>query len=84
MNQDIDLKLSKINETLNIMQNDSKKYEDKLLFLQQNIFLLKEMQKYDINSEMYKLRAIQFESNIIAEKMNKMNGENIFGPGIIQ
>jgi hypothetical protein len=84
MNQNIDLKLSKMNETLNIMQNDLKKYEDILLFLQQNIFLLKEMQKYDENSEMYKLRAIQFESNIIAEKMNKMNGENIFGPGIIE
>jgi hypothetical protein len=84
MNQTLDFKLSKMNETLDIMENDMKKNLNALKFLQQNIFLLKEMKKYDVNSEMYKLRVIQYESNIIAEKMNQMNGEYILGPGIIE
>lgn len=38
---------------------------------EQNIFLLSEMSKYPKNSKIYKLRFMQYQTNIISIKMNK-------------
>lgn len=38
---------------------------------EQNIFLLSEMSKHPKNSKIYKLRFMQYQTNIISIKMNK-------------
>jgi hypothetical protein len=84
MNQTLDERLSIVAKKIDIIQNSIKQDQNKMEFLQQNIFLLSELKKYDINSKMYNLRMIQLETNIQSEKRNEMAGEIIFGPQIIE
>lgn len=51
---------------------------------EQNKFLLSEMMKHESNSEIYKLRCLQYQSNIICMKKNKELGYALFGPQIIE
>ena len=84
MDLTLDDRLSIVAKKIDIIQNSIKQDQLKMEFLQQNIFLLSELKKYDINSKMYNLRMIQLESNIQSEKHNEMAGEIIFGPQIIE
>lgn len=85
MDQKLDDRVSRVAKKLDIIQNATIKQDQiKMEFLEQNIFLLSELKKYDVNSKMYNLRKIQLESNILAEKHNEMIGEIIFGPQIIE
>jgi hypothetical protein len=50
---------------------------------EQNKFLLNEMAKHNPNSEIYKLRCLQYQSNLKCMEKNKDLGYVLFGPQII-
>ena len=50
---------------------------------EQNKFLLSEIEKHEPNSEIYKLRWLQYQSNLKIMKKNKDLGYPLFGPQII-
>jgi len=58
MDQTLDDRLSIVAKKIDIIQNTIKQDQIKMEFLQQNIFLLSELKKYDINSKMYNFRMI--------------------------
>jgi site-specific DNA-adenine methylase len=50
---------------------------------EQNVFLLNEMSKYPKESKIYKLRQLQYQTNLICIKKNLELGMVLIGPTIL-
>jgi hypothetical protein len=68
-------------ESMNL-QNDISLEKYNLEVIEQNKIILNELCKYDKNSKMYKLKMIQYKTNIMNMEINKKLGVVLVGQNI--